>query len=70
MTVFEYKTELFGTGLKLWTRDSANEKELAQLDEFIMQKQAEGWEFVSHSFMANSFGTRSFFAVTFRRQKQ
>ena len=42
--MFEYRTELFGTGLKLWFRDSANEQELAQLDEFITQKQAEGWE--------------------------
>lgn len=67
--MFEYKTELLQTGLKLWFRDSANEEELAQLDALIMQREAEGWEFVNHTFMANSFGSRSFFAVTFRRPK-
>ena len=64
--MFEYKTELFGTGLKLGFRDNATEAELSQLDEFIMKKEAEGWEFVTYSFMAISFGARSFFAVTFQ----
>lgn len=67
--MFEYKTELLPTGLKWGFRDSANEEELAQLDALIMQREAEGWEFVNHSFMANSFGARSFFAVTFRKPK-
>ena len=67
--MFEYKTELLPTGLKLWFRDNANEEDLAQLDALIMQKEAEGWEFVNYSFMGNSFASRSFFAVTFRRAK-
>ena len=67
--MFEYKTELLSTGPKWGFRDSANEEELAQLDALIMQRESEGWEFVNHSFMANSFSTRSFFAVTFRRAK-
>ncbi|MBR2241413.1 MAG: DUF4177 domain-containing protein [Clostridia bacterium] len=67
--MYEFKTELLKSSLKLGFRDSANEKDLKNLDELIMKRQEEGWELVTYSYMTNSFGSRSFFAITFKRNK-
>lgn len=64
--MFEYKTEILETSIK-WVKDSANEKDLTQLDELINSKAQQGWELVTHAYMPNVTATRSAFLVTFRK---
>ena len=66
--MYEYKSELLKTRIK-WVNDSANEKDLADLDELLMKRQEEGWELVNYSYMTNIVGIRSYFVITFRRSK-
>lgn len=66
--MFEYKTELLNSRTK-WINDSADEKDIAKLDELLNQRSSEGWELVCYSYMTNVLGTKSVFSVTFKRKK-
>ncbi|MCL2288359.1 MAG: DUF4177 domain-containing protein [Candidatus Bathyarchaeota archaeon] len=68
--MFEYKSEVLKTTYK-WVNDRANEKDIAQLDELINKRTAEGWEFVTYSYMTNHSGLslRSAILITFRKEK-
>ena len=68
--MYEYKTELLETSVKWGFKDSASKKDLKVLDEFIQAKIDDGWELVTYSYMANTFATRSAFAITFKRKKK
>ena len=65
--MYIYQSEILDTVLKWGPKDSANEKDVAALDELINQRTAEGWEFVAYSYMANVMSTRSAILVTFRK---
>ena len=63
-----YKSELLETSIK-WFKDSASVEDLDRLDDLINTRSAEGWEFVTHSYMPNVIATRSAILVTFRKEK-
>lgn len=63
-----YKSEVIETGVK-WHKDSADEKDLKNLDELINQRAEEGWEFVCHSYMPNVTAFKSAVLVTFKKEK-
>ena len=67
--MFEYKTELLDSRTKWFFNDSADEKDIAKLDELLNQRASEGWELVTYSYMTNAFGAKSTFAKTFKRKK-
>ena len=67
--MFEYKTELLDSRSKWGFNDSADEKDVEKLDEFLNKRASEGWELVTYSYMTNAFGVKSTFAITFRRKK-
>ncbi len=67
--MYEFRTELLETSIKWGFNDSANPQDLARLDAFIMQRQNEGWELVTYSYMANVNGVKGAFAVTFKRKR-
>jgi hypothetical protein len=52
-----------------WFGDSASETDVSNLDALINRRTAEGWEFVTYSYMVNVFGSRSAVLVTFRKEK-
>ncbi|MCL1976542.1 MAG: DUF4177 domain-containing protein [Candidatus Bathyarchaeota archaeon] len=68
--MFEYKSEILITTIK-WVNDSANEADVARLDELINKRTQEGWEFVTYSYMANGLTAhiRSAILITFRKEK-
>jgi hypothetical protein len=66
--MFEYKSEVLKTTFK-WVKDSANEKDIACLDELINKRTAEGWEFITYSYMTNVFAAHSAILITFRKEK-
>ena len=66
--MFEYKSEVLTTTIKLWG-DSASETDVSNLDALINRRTAEGWEFVTYSYMANVTRWRSAILVTFRKEK-
>nr|MBP3598982.1 DUF4177 domain-containing protein [Eubacterium sp.] len=47
--------------------DKANEKDIAELDELINKRYAEGWELVTYDYMATSTQFVGAFIVTFRK---
>ena len=67
--MYEYKTELLDSRLKWGFNDSADEKDIKKLDELLNQRAEEGWELVTYSYMTNTFGVKSAFAITFKRKK-
>jgi len=66
--MFEYKSEILVTTTK-WFRDSASETDVSNLDRLINRRTAEGWEFVTYSYMVNVAWGRSAILVTFRKEK-
>ena len=64
---YEYKSEVLETTLKWGFKDSANKRDLENLDNLINNWANEGWEFVTHSYMANVISSRSAILVTFRK---
>ncbi|MDR0471054.1 MAG: DUF4177 domain-containing protein [Nitrososphaerota archaeon] len=66
--MFVYKSEVLVTAMK-WVNDSANEADVARLDDLINKRTEEGWEFVTYSYMANVGGIRSAILITFRKEK-
>lgn len=67
--MFEYKTELLESGIKWGLNDSADNKDISKLDELLNEKAKEGWELVTYSYMTNTAGFKSVFAITFKRKK-
>ena len=66
--MFEYKSEILTTTFKWWG-DSASETDVTNLDALINRRTAEGWEFVTYSYMTNVTRVRSAILVTFRKEK-
>ena len=62
--MYEYKSELLDVRTK-WFNDSADEKYVAKLDEFLNERISEGWELVTYSYMTNVFGSNSTFCYNF-----
>lgn len=62
-----FRTELLKSGIKFGFNDSASRKDLEKLDAFLTQRQEEGWELVTYSYMVNILGIRSAFAITFKK---
>lgn len=65
--MYTYKSEILVTTYK-WIKESASQEDVKNLDELINQRASEGWEFVCHSYMANSQSSRSAILITFRRE--
>ena len=68
LLMYKYKTEVITTSLK-WINDSASPEDVDRLDNMINERAEDGWELVTHSYMANAFGSRSAILITFRKQK-
>ena len=66
--MFEYKSEILKTGLKV-VKDKANEADVAQFNDVFNEQAKEGWELVTYSYMSEVFGVRAALLATFRRQK-
>ena len=66
--MFEYKSEILDTVIKYGVKDDANDVDVSRIDELINQREAEGWEFVAHSFTSNTVGPRNSILLTFRKQ--
>ena len=66
--MYIYKTEILKVGTKFWS-DKADDKDAAELDEFLNRKAAEGWELVTYDYMATSAQIRGAFIVTFRKEQ-
>ena len=64
--MYTYKSEILWVSSK-WFSDKANEKDLAELDELLNVKAAEGWELVTYDYMATSLHARGAFVITFRK---
>jgi len=67
--MYEYKTEILGTGLK-WFSDKANEADAQQFNEIFTERCIDGWELLTYSYMATSLQAKGALLVTFRRKKQ
>jgi hypothetical protein len=67
--VFEYKSEVLTTNVKWGLKDSASQTDVTNLDNLIHQRIAEGWEFVTYSYMVNVVAPKSAILVTFRKPK-
>jgi hypothetical protein len=68
MKMYTYKSEILWVSSK-WFSDKANEKDLAELDELLNERAAEGWELVTYDYMATSLQARGAFVITFRKAK-
>ncbi|MDE7016515.1 MAG: DUF4177 domain-containing protein [Lachnospiraceae bacterium] len=66
--MYIYKTELLMVGTK-WFSDKADEKDIAQLDQLINERSANGWELVTYDYMATSVQVKGGFVITFRKQQ-
>ena len=67
--MYEYKTEILGTGLK-WFSDKASEADAQQFNEIFTERCVDGWELLTYSYMATSLQVKGALLVTFRRKKQ
>ncbi|MDR0470098.1 MAG: DUF4177 domain-containing protein [Nitrososphaerota archaeon] len=67
--MFEYKSEILDTIIKYGVKDSANDIDIAKIDELINKRTQEGWEFVTYSFISNTLGPRNTILITFRQEK-
>ena len=67
--MFTYKSEILKTTIKWGLDQSARKTDVSNLDDLINRRTAEGWEFVTHSYMANVWGGRSGILVKFRKEK-
>ena len=65
--MYTYKSEILWVSSK-WFSDKANEKDLAELDELLNERAAEGWEPVTYDYMATSLQARGAFVITFRKE--
>lgn len=66
--MWTYKSEVLETSVK-WFKDSASSEDLERLEDLINHRAKEGWELVTHSYMANVLATRSAILITFRKEK-
>ncbi len=66
--MYIYKTEILYVSSK-WFSDKANANDVAELDELLNQRSAEGWELVTYDYMATSVQIRGAFVITFRREQ-
>ena len=66
--MYEYKTEILRTGLKLFS-DKASESDASQFNEVFSEKCTDGWELLTYTYMQEVFGARGSLLVTFRRMK-
>ena len=66
--MYTYKSEILWVSSK-WFSDKANEKDLAELDELLNERAAEGWELVTYDYMATSLQARGAFVISFRKEK-
>ena len=64
--MYTYKSEILWVSSKRFS-DKANEKDLAELDELLNVRAAEGWELVTYDYMATSLQARGAFVITFRK---
>ena len=64
---YEYKSEVLKTTEKWGFKDSANKRDLENLDNFFNKRVNEGWEFVTHTYMPNVLALRSAILLTFRK---
>ena len=64
--MYTYKSEILWVSSK-WFSDKANETDLAELDELLNERAAEGWELVTYDYMATSLQARGAFVITFRK---
>ena len=62
----KYKSEILETTFKFFDY-GVNETDLSRLDELINQRDAEGWEFVTYSYVGNAFGSYGKILVTYRK---
>lgn len=67
--MYTYKSEILKVGVKFWS-DKANDKDIAELDELINQRDREGWELVTYDYMATSSQIKGAFVVTFRKKNE
>ena len=65
--MYKYKSEILRVSVK-WFSDKANEKDIAELDELINQRAAEGWELATYDYMATSTQWKGAFVVTFKKK--
>lgn len=65
--MYKYKSEILRVSVK-WFSDKANEKDIAELDELINQRAAEGWELATYDYMATSTQWAGAFVVTFKKK--
>lgn len=64
----KFKSEVLETGVK-WFKDRASQKDLIEINRIINARIAEGWTFVTHSYMTNAFSIRSTILLTFKKEK-
>ena len=62
-------TNLRSMGKQQVVQRQGNEKDLAELDELLNERAAEGWELVTYDYMATSLQARGAFVITFRKAK-
>ncbi len=65
--MYKYKSEILRVSVK-WFSDKANEKDIAELDELINKRAAEGWELANYDYMATSTQWAGAFVVTFKKK--
>ena len=67
--MYEYKTEILSTGIKLFT-DKASEADANQFNEIFNERCVDGWELLTYSYMSTSMQAKGALLVTYRRKKQ
>ena len=66
--MYIYKTEILTVSTKQFS-DKADEKDVAVLDQFITEKVADGWEFVTDNYMGTAMQIKGAFIITFRKHQ-
>jgi hypothetical protein len=67
--MYEYKTEILSTGIKLFSA-KANEADVSQFNEIFTESCVDGWELLTYSYMATALIVKGALLVTYRRLKQ
>ncbi|MCL2618927.1 MAG: DUF4177 domain-containing protein [Defluviitaleaceae bacterium] len=66
--MYDYKTEIISTGVKLFS-DKANEADVQEFNQIFVDRNADGWELVTYSYMATSMQLKGALLATFRKAK-
>jgi len=67
--MYEYKTEILSTGVKVVT-DKASEADIVKFNDIFTERCVDGWELLAYSYMATTLQFKGALLVTYRRKKQ